>query len=316
MPNARCIEDRIGRECSTRALARQVAALAEGQHGVVARWQLLDMGLSPPAIRVRLERAQLHPLYRGVYAVGHRRVSLEGRWMAAVLAGGHGAVLSHRSAGQLWGILPRSNAWPEVTRPRGFRARPGMMAHRGLVPEDELTIVEAIPVTGFSRTVLDLAGRSSRAQVERMLNEAQILGLTDAISIPSLLTRYPRRAGSAVVREVFQRNATARGVTRKELERRFRVLLASTDLPEPQRNAHIAVRGRFFEVDCLWRVQRLVIELDGRAVHATDLAFERDREKDRLLVADGWRVVRITWIQLRDEASVVIDDLRTTLANA
>ena len=127
--------------------------------------------------------------------------------MAAVLAGGAGTVLSHRSAGQIWGILPRSNAWPEVTRPRSFRPRLGLVAHRGQVPEDEMTIVEAIPVTGLSRTVLDLAGRSSRTQVERMLNEAQILGLTDVISIPALLARYPRRAGSAAVRQVLQLNA-------------------------------------------------------------------------------------------------------------
>jgi very-short-patch-repair endonuclease len=187
------------------------------------------------------------------------------------------------------------------------------VAHRGRVPEDEMTVVEGIPVTGIFRTVLDLAGRSSPSQVERMLNEAQILSLTDAISLPSLLRRYPRRKGTAAVRQVFRRNATARGVTRKELERRFRVLLASTDLPEPLRNVHIAVRGRFFEVDCLWRAQKLVVELDGRAVHGTELAFERDREKDRLLVADGWRVARITWLQLRDEGPVVVADLRAML---
>lgn len=183
----------------------------------------------------------------------------------------------------------------------------------GRVPRDETTIVDGIPATGLSRTVLDLAGRSSSREVERMLNEAEILGLTDAISIPTLLARYPRRAGTAVVREVFRRNATARGITRKELERRFRILLATTDLPEPLRNAHIAVRGRFFEVDCLWRAQRLVVELDGRAVHGTDLAFERDREKDRLLITDGWRVTRITWLQLRDEGPAVLADLRTML---
>jgi very-short-patch-repair endonuclease len=234
--------------------------------------------------------------------------------MAAVLAGGDGTVLSHRSAAQLWGIVPRSHTWPEVTRPKHFRARPGLVAHRGRVPEDERTIIEGIPVTGLSRTVLDLGGRSSRAQIERMLNEAEILGLTDAISIPSLLARYPRRGGSAVVRQVFRRNTTARGVTRKELERRFKLLLASADLPEPRRNAHVEVRGRFFEVDCLWRAQRLVVELDGRAVHGTDLAFERDREKDRLLVADGWRVIRITWLQLRNEGSAVIADVRAMLA--
>jgi very-short-patch-repair endonuclease len=118
------------------------------------------------------------------------------------------------------------------------------------------------------------------------------------------------------VRQVLQLNATARGVTRKELERRFRLLLVTTDLPEPRRNVHLAVRGRFFEVDCLWQAQRLVVELDGRAVHGTELAFERDREKDRLLVADGWRVARITWLQLRDEAPAVVADLRAMLAAA
>jgi len=236
--------------------------------------------------------------------------------MAAVLAGGDGTVLSHRSAGQLWGIVPRSDAWPEVTRPRRFRPRPGLVAHRGQIPGDETTTVEGIPVTGPWRTVLDLSGRSSASQVERMLNEAEILGLTDAISIPALLERYPRRPGTAVVRLVFRRNAIARGVTKKELERRFRLLLASTDLPEPRRNAHIAVRGRFFEVDCLWRAQRLVVELDGRAVHGTELAFERDREKDRLLIGDGWRVVRITWLQLRDEGQAVVADLRAMLEAA
>jgi len=236
--------------------------------------------------------------------------------MAAVLAGGEGTILSHRSAGQLWGIVARSGAWPEVTRPRRFRPRPGLLAHRGQIRGDEKTIVEGIPVTGLSRTVLDLAGRSSQSQVEHMLNEAQILGLTDAISIPALLDRYPRRPGTALVRQVFRRNATARGVTRKELEQRFRLLLATTDLPEPLRNAHIAVRGRFFEVDCLWRAQRLVVELDGRAVHGTDLAFERDREKDRLLIAGGWRVTRITWLQLRDEGQAVVADLRAMLEAA
>jgi very-short-patch-repair endonuclease len=179
-----------------------------------------------------------------------------------------------------------------------------------------MTIVEGIPVTGLSRTVLDLACRSSSSQVEHMLNEAQILGLTDTISIPALLERYPRRAGTAVLRKVLARNATARGVTRKELERRFRLLLATTDLPEPLRNAHVAVRGRFFEVDCLWQAQRMVVELDGRAVHGTDLAFERDREKDRLLIADGWRVTRVTWVQLRNEGQAVVADLRTMLGRA
>ncbi len=105
----------------------------------------------------------------------------------------------------------------------------------------------------------------------------------------------------------------SRGITRKELEERFAVLLVGTGLPLPRRNADVAVRGRFFEADCLWDAHRLIVELDGRAVHRTPLAFEKDRERDRLLQADGWRVVRITWRQLRDDAPAVVADLRRLL---
>jgi very-short-patch-repair endonuclease len=150
--------------------------------------------------------------------------------------------------------------------------------------------------------------------MEQMLNEAEVRGLTDRISTPALLKRYPGRAGSVMLREIFSEQTHARGITKKELERRFKVLLDSTDLPRPRRNAHVAVGGQFFEVDCLWAEQRLIVELDGRAVHGTEMAFEGDRRKDRLLIADGWRVTRVTWRQLRDEASAVVADLRLMLA--
>jgi very-short-patch-repair endonuclease len=105
-----------------------------------------------------------------------------------------------------------------------------------------------------------------------------------------------------------------RGITKKELERRFKLLLNASDLPKPRHNADLAVGGQFFEVDCLWAEQRLIVELDGRAVHGTEMAFEGDRRRDRLLVADGWRVARVTWRQLRDEPSAVVADLRLMLA--
>jgi very-short-patch-repair endonuclease len=291
----------------------KVAWLAGLQYGVVARCQLRELGLSDDQIDRRHARGALHRLHRGVYAVGHANVDRRGRWLAAVLASGIGAVLSHRSAGELLGILPGSSRASEITRHAGWRSLPGFTSHQGSLPNDETQIVDAIPTTGLSRTVLDLAGRSSQAQVERMLNEAEVLGLTDATSIPMLLERYPRRAGSALLRRVFRERAVARGITRKELERRFERLLDSTDLPEPRRNADIAVGGRFFEVDCLWTEQRLIVELDGRAAHGTEMAFERDRERDRLLTADGWRVARITWRQLHGDADSVLGDLRRML---
>lgn len=233
--------------------------------------------------------------------------------MAAVLACGPGAALSHRSAGQLWGLIPMSPAAPEVTRPRPFRVQVGVKAHHSRLPDDELVLVDGIPVTSVSRTLLDLAGVLTKYQLERALNEAEVLRLTAKLSVPDLLERYPRRAGSAVLRALFRDRAAVRGITRRELERRFQAVLADADIPLPRLNAAVSVQGRFFEVDCLWAEQRLIVELDGRGSHGTELAFEKDRERDRLLLVEGWRVTRITWRQLRDDAPAVIADLRSLL---
>jgi very-short-patch-repair endonuclease len=150
-------------------------------------------------------------------------------------------------------------------------------------------------------------------QLERALNEMEVRRITDRLSIPKLLERYPGKRGAAKLRILLADNAEARGVTRKELEARFAALLEATDLPRPRRNADVAVRGRFFEADCLWAEQRVIIELDGRATHGTGRAFEKDRERDRLLQSDGWRVARITWRQLRDDAPAVMADLSRLL---
>jgi len=210
-------------------------------------------------------------------------------------------------------LTPQVTVPPEVTRPGGFRPRRGIVGHRSPVPSDEASSVNGIPVTSVSRTLLDLAGVLTMQQLERALNEAEVLRLTDKLSVPDLLERYPRRSGSAPLRALFRDRTAVRGITRRELERRFQVVLDGTDLPRPRRNAHVSVRGRFFEADCLWAEQRLIVELDGRESHGTDLAFEKDRERDRLLLVEGWRVTRITWRQLRDNAPTVIADLRRLL---
>jgi very-short-patch-repair endonuclease len=206
-----------------------------------------------------------------------------------------------------------SAATPEVTRPRPFRRQAGITAHHSCLPDDELEIVDGIPVTSVSRTLLDLAGIVTRPQLEQALNEAEVLRLTDKLSVPALLERYPRRRGSAVLRALFRDRTAVRGITRRELERRFQALLDGTDLPRPRRNANVSVGGRFFEADCLWAEQWLIVELDGRESHGTDLAFEKDRERDRMLLVEGWRVTRVTWRQLRDDAPAVLADLRRLL---
>lgn len=174
-------------------------------------------------------------------------------------------------------------------------------------------MVDGIPVTTVPRTILDLAAVVSRRQLERAFDEVEVKGLTDRLSIPDLLARYPRRRGSAVLRALLDDDAVMCGITKNELEERFVALLDSHGLPRPRFNADVAVNGRFFSADGLWQQERLIVELDGRAVHGTRQAFEADRERDRLLLADGWRVMRVTWRQLRDDETRIAADLRTAL---
>jgi very-short-patch-repair endonuclease len=290
-----------------------IGVLARHQHGVVSKGQLHELGFGRTGIESRLRRGTLLPIHRGVYAVGHRKLTVEGRWMAAVLACGRGAVLSHRSAGQLWGLIPRGNAAPEVTRPRAFRARPGIRGHQASLPADEIDEVDGIPVTSVSRTLLDLASLLSERRLEKALNEAEVRQLTSARSLPDLLARYPRRRGASMLRAILREHGEALGVTRNDFEEDFLALVDRHDLPRPRLNADLAVAGRLFEVDCLWPAQRLVVELDGRAAHGTARAFESDRERDRLLVADGWRAIRVTWRQLRDDGPAIAAELRAML---
>lgn len=229
--------------------------------------------------------------------------------MAAVLTAGPETVLSHRSAAALWGMLPPSSVAIEVTRPTRLRSRPGLRAHRSALRPDEITRVDGIPVSTVSRTLFDLAAIGNRRQVENAFNEAEVRGLTDRLSVPMLLERYPRRRGTRMLRQLTDGDSASRGVTRLELEERFKEVLDRTDLPRPRLNADVAVSGQFFEVDCLWAEQRLIVELDGRAVHGTRRAFEKDREKDRLLQVAGWRVVRVTWRQMHDDGPALVTDL-------
>jgi very-short-patch-repair endonuclease len=294
-------------------LDRAAAELAGQQHGVVARWQLLGLGFSPDMIKRRLARSGLHRVHAGVYGWGHAAIPFEGRWMGAVLAFGPDAVLSHRSAGQVWGLVPRSRIRPEVTRPTAARRRPNLVAHRGSLPGDEVVRVRCIPVTSVPRTMLDLAGELEEREVERAWNEMEVRGYTDALSVPDLLERYPGRKGSVLLARLADRRTLPVGITRNDFEEAFLALIDRHGLPRPRMNAHLALRGRFYEVDCLWEKQRVAIELDGGAVHKTTKAFEDDRERDRILTAERYTTSRITWHQLHDKPRQVADDLRQIL---
>ena len=249
----------------------------------------------------------------GVYVVGTRRISRRGRWMAAVLASGEGAVLSHRSAGQLWRIVPLAAAWAEVTSPPPGRARrDGIVGHRALVADDERQVVDGIPVTSPFRTVLDLAAVVKRRELERALHELRVRELTDRLSFEELLVRYGGRRGTATLRELLGSKEPT-SITRNDFEEAFLALVDATGLPRPRMNAALALRGRFYEIDALWLEQKVAVELDGRSVHATPKKFESDRQRDRVLLAEGYRTIRVTWRQLQEEPEAIVADLRLAL---
>jgi very-short-patch-repair endonuclease len=291
-----------------------IAVLAQRQHGVVARRQLVEHGVGRGAVEARLRRGSLYVIHRGVYAVGHCKVTPKGRRMAAALACGDGAVVSHRSAGRCWGLLRGSDgAAIEVTRPRGHGARAGIEMHRASLPDDERTTVDGVPVTTVPRTIFDIAAHGDRRNVERAFHEAEVLGLTDFLSIPDLLDRYPGHAGVPMLRDLLQIGPGG-GATDNDFEAAFADLIDRHRLPRPRFNPDLVVAGRHFRPDCAWMTQGVVVELDGRAFHATRHAFEADRARDRIFVANGWRVIRVTWRQLVDSPEAIVQDLRGALS--
>jgi predicted transcriptional regulator of viral defense system len=189
----------------TRKPEQELADLAARQYGVVARGQLLRLGLEPGAIGRRLRGGRLHRLHPGVYAVGHRLIPREGRWMAAVLASGPDAVLSHWSAAALWGIRASSRERIDITVSHRTRSSPLIHRHISSVPDDERTLEEGIPVTTVPRTIFDLAAPESADVIQNLLREAEHLELWDRLSLRDLIERYPARRGVRTVRLALER---------------------------------------------------------------------------------------------------------------
>jgi very-short-patch-repair endonuclease len=286
---------------------RAIGALAERQHGVVSRRQLLELGVDRGAILHRLKLARLRPVHRGIYTIGHRLLTQHGRWMAAVLAYGPHAVLSHRAAAALWGM--RGGTRVEVTVPSGLQGRDGIQVYRAKLPADERTTHRGIPTTTVPRTLLDLSAVVTKRHLRGALREAEHLRLSDPLSLHDLIARYPRRPGLKAIKALLAEASVGARIIRSELEERFQDFLVRAGLPLPQTNA--VIEG--YEVDCVWPEQRLIVELDGHASHSPTHAFELDRARDRRLEAAGWRVIRITWRQLEQESELVEADLRRLL---
>lgn len=277
---------------------------------MVSRDQLLDAGVPPTTIGDRVRSGRLIRLHRGVYAVGHARLRREGRWLAAVLAVGPGAVLSHRDAAGLHGLRPANHPRADVMTTRQPRAIEGIAIHRTRsLDAHDITIVSGIPTTTVARTLLDLAGTVPHDHLTRAIREAERQRTFDLRAVQAAMARTRGRTGRghrALKQAIAECAAFERHHTRSPLEDAFLRLVRSNRLPLPSTN--VLVEG--FEVDAVWRAQRVAVELDGWTDHQTRRAFEKDRERDAALTAAGWRVVRFTYRQLTRRPDLVISTLR------
>ena len=293
----------------------RIARLAEAQHGVVDLDQLRGAGLALGAINSRVRAGRLHRLHRGVFAVGHTRLSREGRWMAALLAAGDGAVLSHVSAGALWELRPSSAASIHVTVPTyaGRARRPGIVVHRSrTIGAADVARRDGIALTSVARTLVDLAGMLARGPLERAVERSLELRLFDLVAIRAAIDARPTSRGAGALARVVAAVHDEPVLTRSQLEALMRDLCAVHGIEPPEVNAR--VEGH--EVDFLWRSRRLIVETDGHAHHGTRTAFERDRAKDARLTMLGYRVVRFTYRQLVHEREFVVSTLLALLATS
>jgi very-short-patch-repair endonuclease len=280
-----------------------IAATASRQYGVVSLRQLEEAGLSRSAVAKRAKRGQLHRVHRGVYAVGHEALNWRGRWMAAVLACGEGAVLSHGSAAALWELLRPLDGPVDVSVPTqsGRERQRGIRIHRcaSLAVPDEadllpvrtqtrhpplVTVRHRIPVTALQRTIDDLCG-----------------------AVPPWLVRRARR--QAELRGWRLEGVEGRK-TRSELEEEFSALCRRYRLPLPEANAKL---GRW-EVDFLWREGRVAVETDSFAYHRGSVSFEDDHARDLDLRNEGYVVLRFTERQIEMEPGRVVADVARALA--
>lgn len=318
-------------------------ALARKQHGVLTRGDLLALGFSAEAVKHRLRTGRLHPVGRGIYAVGRPELSREGWWMAAVLlcatgtavarrgaaiprlaasgaaAGGHrghlpgphGALLGHRSAAALWGIGFEVEGRIDVTVLRPGRVRrPGIRAHcRPALPASDITEHRGIPVTTAVRTLIDVATELTPGRLERAVNEADKHDLVDPDQLRVALDSYPGVPGVRPLRKLLDKHTFR--LSDEELERRFRPLAAAAGLPVPETKQWVTG----FEVDFFWPQLGLVVETDGWRYHRTPAAQTRDARRFQMHTAAGLTPLRFSHWQVKHEPAYVRRILARTVSH-
>jgi very-short-patch-repair endonuclease len=289
-----------------RTVEQELARVADRQHGVVTRGQLLDAGVSPEGIKRRLRKGILLGVHRGVYRVGHRAPSVLASYLAAVYACGEGSLLSRRAAAHLLGLLKGRPAAPEVLCPTQRRI-PGVVTHRWRTTDPpEATTHRGIPTTTVPRTLVDLAGVLSPDALARACHEAGVLHRTTPAQVEAVLARRPNAPGAGNLRRIIHGDVR---VTLSKLERRFLDVLREAGLPLPRTNRPAGGR----RVDCRWPEHRLTVELDGYRYHASRHAWEQDRRREREAHARGDDFRRFTYGDVFERPGSMLRELREVL---
>ena len=289
---------------SVQSSSRELWALVRRQHGAVSRAQLLAAGLSARAIKHRVRSGRLYPVHAGVYAVGRPGLTRVGELMAAVLACGDGALLSHLSAAELWNIGPRARSI-EITIAPNRRARPpGVRVHRRSMPASDTTLYRSVPVTKPACTLVDIAHRLPAQKLERAVNEADRLDLIDPEALREAIDHMPGQAGVPALRKLLDRLTFT--LTRSELERAFNPIARRAGLALPQ--TQVWVNG--FEVDFFWPDLGLVVETDGLRYHRTPAQQARALKRDQAHFRAGLTPLRFSHFQVAFEAASVRDCLK------
>jgi very-short-patch-repair endonuclease len=288
-----------------------IAQLAERQHGVVARRQVLRAGMTRHQLNHRLRNGRLHEIHRGVYLVGHPVPTDLGREAAALLACGPGAILSHRNAAKLWQLLayPASDRVCVTVPPGRAIERPGIEVHRAALARRDIRRRHGLTLTSPPRTVLDLAAELDREDLEGLVGEATFRRLASERELRGQLERNPAKRGTASLRDILDLPSGPRR-TRSPAERRMLRLLRAEGL----RGYEVNGRIHGYEVDVLWRELDFAVEIDGYDAHSGRVAFERDRLKISTLNSYGLTVMPVTGRQLRDDPGGVRDRLLRALA--
>jgi very-short-patch-repair endonuclease len=293
-----------------------MAAIAGSQVGLITVVQLRDVGIANSTISEAVARGRLHPVFHGVYCVGHRYLTVHARLLAATLACGEGSVVSHGTAAWLLGL----RSW----RPREVDVIAAVEAGRKIagvrrrfVPPPvggEVWRRNEVPVTSPARTIVDCAGTLDEGDLAGMIEQASVEGLLDVAAIDRVLDGPRRRGTKKLLRLIAPWRRYRRGIKiRSRMEAKLLPLLTEAALPIPRTNAKLRLGGKVYEIDFLWREQRLVVETDGGRFHDNPVAGRRDSERNHALAKAGYHLPRLGWEDLRDRPDATMAEIARLL---